>query len=69
MIEHLVNIRIEVKVDFDSSRTRTEGPMGTMLVLWSYESGGQELYALSSGRVPPAEDHSDQELEASGNPR
>ncbi len=27
------------------------------LVLWSFESGGRELYALSTGRTPPAEDH------------
>ena len=31
--------------------------MNTMLDLWSYESGGQELYALTSGRIPPAEEH------------
>ena len=28
-----------------------------MLDLWSFESGGQELYALTSGRIPPAEEH------------
>jgi hypothetical protein len=28
----------------------------TKLVLWSYQSGGGELFALSTGRVPPAEE-------------
>jgi hypothetical protein len=27
------------------------------LVLWSFQSNGGELYALSTGRLPPAEEH------------
>lgn len=26
------------------------------LVLWSFQSGGQELFALSTGRTPPAQE-------------
>jgi hypothetical protein len=31
--------------------------MATKLVLWRFESGGGELYALSTGGVPPAQEH------------
>lgn len=31
--------------------------MPSYLFLWSFESEGGELYALSTGRVPPAEEH------------
>jgi hypothetical protein len=27
------------------------------LFLWSFQSQGGELFALSTGRIPPAEDH------------